>query len=104
MGSGLWRYGNFRGTGAHRVSFMLAHWEAPTKWVLHLCDITLCVNPRHLFLGDAKSNAIDRTLKGRTAIGGCSVPGLYIPQPSTPPRHRKQRPRSDTMGKTRHRR
>jgi ribosome-binding protein aMBF1 (putative translation factor) len=34
-------------------------------WVLHHCDIPPCVNPIHLFLGDAKINAEDRERKGR---------------------------------------
>lgn len=29
-------------------------------WVLHLCDNPACVNPNHLYLGDAKKNVEDR--------------------------------------------
>jgi hypothetical protein len=35
--------------------------------VLHKCDVTLCVNPEHLFLGTQKENVHDCERKGRAA-------------------------------------
>jgi hypothetical protein len=52
--------------GAHRVAWIL--WYGDLKdgeWVLHRCDTPACVNPKHLFLGDAKANAQDRAKKDR---------------------------------------
>ena len=53
--------------GAHRVAWALTHGgELPAAWVLHRCDNPPCVNPAHLFLGDATANNRDRQQKGRT--------------------------------------
>lgn len=50
---------------AHRFSFALAHGEIPEgAWVLHACDVPACVNPDHLFLGDAVANVRDSTPPG----------------------------------------
>ena len=55
-----------RREGAHRVAWYLAHGEWPgVQMVCHACDNPLCVNPDHLFLGDAKANAADKVAKGR---------------------------------------
>ena len=53
---------------AHRVSWFIATGEKPPDeiCVLHRCDVPLCVNPRHLFLGTKLDNAQDRDAKGRT--------------------------------------
>lgn len=52
-------------TAAHRVSWIMTHGRRPSKFVLHRCDIPCCVNPDHLFEGDAKANAEDMVKKGR---------------------------------------
>lgn len=36
-------------------------------FVCHTCDVTLCVEPSHLFLGDAQSNMTDKVTKERQA-------------------------------------
>lgn len=36
--------------------------------VLHHCDVPLCVNPKHLFLGTQNDNNLDKKLKGRTGM------------------------------------
>jgi len=51
---------------AHRVM-----WEStrgaipPGMHVCHRCDVTLCVNPAHLFLGTSRDNMRDCASKGR---------------------------------------
>ena len=75
-------YGNFSRDGRHVVAHRLV-WEmifGPIphgKWVLHRCaglypsgDITnrACVNPNHLYLGDALQNAADREAEGRRPL------------------------------------
>lgn len=53
---------------AHRVSYEDNFGEIPEgKLVLHRCDIGCCVNPDHLYIGDYKQNALDRSVRGRNA-------------------------------------
>lgn len=55
-------------TDAHRVSFMLHNPEVvltSKDFICHKCDNRKCVRIDHLFLGNAKSNALDMILKGR---------------------------------------
>jgi len=51
---------------AHRLAWILTFGEIPTGlYACHKCDIRLCVNPAHLFLGTAKENTQDCIKKGR---------------------------------------
>jgi HNH endonuclease len=51
---------------AHRLAWQLARGEIPKGLlVLHRCDNPPCINPKHLFLGTRRDNALDRDKKGR---------------------------------------
>lgn len=78
----LWRggkytksgYGCFRGPlnerYAHRCSWVINKGKIPEGIsVLHKCDVRLCVNPDHLFLGTQADNAKDMANKGRSTRG-----------------------------------
>src|SRR3990167_1660574 len=64
------RYGRFKISGrtrsAHRFAWELIHGPIPQGMnVLHKCDVSMCVNSNHLFLGTQKDNMIDCISKGR---------------------------------------
>lgn len=48
---------------AHRMSFFIAHGYWPSM-CCHRCANKKCVNPDHLYDGDARSNAIDTVKDG----------------------------------------
>jgi hypothetical protein len=51
---------------AHRISWQIHRGPIPDGlWVLHRCDVMLCVNPDHLFLGTHQDNVDDKHRKGR---------------------------------------
>lgn len=63
-------YGTFWFRGrlhiASRVSWMIAYGDIPDGMlVCHRCDIPLCVNPDHLWLGTDMDNTIDKLSKRR---------------------------------------
>lgn len=55
--------------GAHRLAWRITYGEPGDLYVLHTCDVKLCVEPSHLFLGTARDNAADCVAKGRIARG-----------------------------------
>lgn len=58
---------------AHRVAYEIANGPIPDgMFVCHSCDRPACCNPKHLWLGTAAENNLDRTLKGRTVFGNQS--------------------------------
>ena len=69
-------YGNLRrhgrGWSAHRISYFLFNSDVSlevitdtTIHICHKCDNRKCINPDHLFLGDAALNCADKVDKGR---------------------------------------
>jgi HNH endonuclease len=67
-GYGRIKTGGFR-MDAHRAAFVLFRGKIPSGlFVLHKCDVKLCVNPDHLFLGTGTDNMRDCLKKGRAAI------------------------------------
>ena len=55
---------------AHRLAFRLfCGATPPAMFVLHQCGNEDCINPYHLYLGDAAQNAKDREAHGTTARG-----------------------------------
>jgi hypothetical protein len=51
---------------AHRLSWALHNGPVPDgALICHHCDNPPCVNPSHLYAGNAKSNAQDRASRGR---------------------------------------
>lgn len=62
----FWYNGVILETGAHQASYMIYKGSIPNGInVLHKCDVPLCVNPDHLFLGTQMDNVIDMVVKGR---------------------------------------
>jgi hypothetical protein len=69
-----WPYGSFvvvatakgrRIIKAHHYAWYLKYGTLPEDKLLHRCDNTLCVRPKHLFEGSQKDNMQDCLRKGR---------------------------------------
>lgn len=67
-GYGAMKY-NGKVVATHRVSWMIHNGEIPDGLnVCHKCDVRLCVNPDHLFLGTQSDNMMDCSNKGRLYV------------------------------------
>lgn len=61
---------NGRNHAAHRVAWMLERGPIPDgAWVLHHCDVTGCVRPDHLYIGDHRQNTLDAIRRRRMTFG-----------------------------------
>jgi hypothetical protein len=61
---------NGKMANAHRIAWMLFKGEIPEGlWVCHTCDVGICVNPDHLWLGTPKDNSQDMKRKNRHCPG-----------------------------------
>lgn len=76
-GQFTWKTG--RVIAAHKMAYRLAHKCELERGenILHHCDVKMCCNPAHLYLGTLKDNARDRVERG-LARGG-SLPGESNP-------------------------
>ena len=65
---------------AHRFSYETHHCKEIPKHMdlCHTCDITLCVNPDHLWIGTRQQNMADCLKKGR--FGSYPMPGALNPK------------------------
>lgn len=56
-------------TGAHQLSYIAFNGDYDSSlWVLHKCNNRACVNPEHLYLGNAKQNRQDAINAGTAKI------------------------------------
>lgn len=54
---------------AHRIAWAMTFGVAPKdQLVCHHCDVPLCVEPTHLFLGSVQDNILDALRKGRLSL------------------------------------
>ena len=59
----------------HRIAYELTSGPIPQGLIAcHRCDVRLCVNPSHIFIGTYKDNAADCKAKGRLSRKGCGKP------------------------------
>lgn len=69
-GYGSLQIGHAPRKGAHRVSWEVHRGPIPAgMYVCHRCDVPICINPDHLFLGTAQDNVDDMNRKGRITYG-----------------------------------
>lgn len=71
---GEFRFNDGKKWRTHCLSWFLTNGDIPKgMFVCHKCDIRLCCNPDHLFLGTAKDNSQDALKKGRLNLSGLEI-------------------------------
>jgi len=66
---------------SHRVAWELTNGPIPDGlFVLHRCDVSLCCNPGHLFLGTQQVNLEDARIKGRLDESRPRTVGALTPE------------------------
>lgn len=77
-------YGRLRQKSVHRLAWEDANGPIPNGMsVLHRCDVRLCCNPDHLFVGTNADNNRDMSSKGRngqTKKTHCPAGHKYTPE------------------------
>lgn len=74
--------GDDRALPAARALWILMHGQLPSDvYVCHRCDVPLCVNPAHLFLGSHADNMRDAQRKGRLVKNLPKVARYYPRKP-----------------------
>lgn len=65
---------------AHRLAYMLYQEQnIPAGCMIcHHCDVPACVNPKHLYLGNAKTNRADYLNRGRLRIEFAEIANEYF--------------------------
>lgn len=61
--------GQFDRIGSHVAAYEAVHGSVNGLFVLHKCDVKLCCNPDHLYLGDQAQNMQDKVDRDRQAKG-----------------------------------
>lgn len=75
---------------ACRVLWRMSNGEIPKgMWVLHECDNSICINPKHLYLGTPKQNTHDMIDRGRFRW-------QRYPKKPKPPKHPRVRKLSES--------
>lgn len=79
-GYGVLGVGRGKQVRAHRASYETFIGSIPAGMlVCHKCDVPLCINPDHLFLGTPKDNTRDMVKKGRKHLTiGLSHPNAKL--------------------------
>jgi hypothetical protein len=66
--------------GAHRASWILHRGPIPDgMYALHKCDVKICVNPSHLFLGTLRDNSLDHVAKNPGVQGAHNAAKTHCP-------------------------
>lgn len=76
---------------APRVAYYFEHRKDPGKLLVrHTCDNSICVNPRHLVLGDCGDNWRDAFERGRASNQGSQHPFARLTEHNIPDIRRRR--------------